>query len=210
MKVYKAGVKSRPKPVTPSIPKSTAVPSDCRISAPAPVATTSGATPRMNENEVIRIGRRRVRAACTAASPEATPSSSFWRANSTIRIASLDGQADENNKADLCQDIDRHASYEQPCDRCEQAHRHDQDDRQRQLPVFVLRDQDQKHEESGCPEDENGGGATLSLLISKISPFKRDTPWKNLTSKLFHAMQCCAGSDTRRCDPCTSAAGKRL
>jgi hypothetical protein len=29
----------------------------------------------MNENDVIRIGRRRVRAACMAASPEATPSS---------------------------------------------------------------------------------------------------------------------------------------
>src|SRR5215831_12645271 len=38
------------------------------FSAPAPVATASGATPRMNERDVIRIGRRRVRAACTAAS----------------------------------------------------------------------------------------------------------------------------------------------
>src|SRR5215510_8624958 len=64
-------------------PEQHAVPSDCRISAPAPVATASGATPRMNERDVIRIGRRRVRAACTAASAEATPSFSFWRANST-------------------------------------------------------------------------------------------------------------------------------
>jgi hypothetical protein len=46
------------------------VPRDWRISAPAPVATTGGATPKMNENEVIRIGRSRVRAACSAASPE--------------------------------------------------------------------------------------------------------------------------------------------
>src|SRR6516162_1271178 len=122
----------------------------------------------------------------------------------------LGGQADENNKADLCQDIDRHAPYEQPCDRCEQAHRHDQDDRQRQLPAFVMRRQHQKHKKSGCPEDENGGGATLLLLISKISPFKRDAQWKNLTSKFFHAMQCCAGSDTRCCDPLHLSGGKEI
>src|SRR5215471_15723385 len=42
-----------------------------------PQPTASGATPRMNASEVIRIGRRRVRAACTAASPEAAPSSSL-------------------------------------------------------------------------------------------------------------------------------------
>jgi len=63
------------------------------------------ATPKMNERDVIRIGRRRVRAACTAASPEATPSSSFWRANSTIRMAFLAAKADENDEADLRQDV---------------------------------------------------------------------------------------------------------
>src|ERR1700681_1013980 len=49
------------------MPANTVVPSDCRISEPAPVATTTGATPRINANEVIRIGRSRVRAAVTAA-----------------------------------------------------------------------------------------------------------------------------------------------
>jgi hypothetical protein len=52
----------------------------------------------------------------------------------------LGSQADENNEADLCQDIDGHAPHEEACDRREQAHRHDQDDRQGQLPAFVLRD----------------------------------------------------------------------
>src|SRR5262249_59718195 len=79
-----------------------------------------------------------------------------------------------------------------------------------QLPAFVMRRQHQKHEERGCPEDENGGGATLLLLISKISPFKRDAPWKNLTSELFHAMQCGAGSDTRRCDPLHLGGGEEI
>ena len=69
------------------MPPNTAVPSDCRISAPAPVATTSGATPRMKASDVIRMGRSRVRAACTAASAGELPASCACRANSTIRIA---------------------------------------------------------------------------------------------------------------------------
>ena len=93
--------------MTPSIPNNTAVPNDWRISAPAPVATARGATPKMKENEVIRIGRSRVRAACTAASPGITLPSSFWRANSTIRIAFFRGQTDKNDEADLRQDVDR-------------------------------------------------------------------------------------------------------
>jgi hypothetical protein len=35
-----ASLRSRPNPVTPSIPENTAVPSDWRISAPAPVAAS--------------------------------------------------------------------------------------------------------------------------------------------------------------------------
>ena len=41
------------------MPPNTAVPSDRRISAPAPAATTSGTTPRMKANEVMMMGRRR-------------------------------------------------------------------------------------------------------------------------------------------------------
>ena len=69
------------------MPAKTAVPRDWRISAPAPVATTSGATPRMKASDVIRIGRSRRRAALTAAAAGLLPASCAWRANSTIRIA---------------------------------------------------------------------------------------------------------------------------
>lgn len=47
------------------IPPNTAVPSARRLAAPAPSATTSGYTPRMNAKDVIRIGRKRNRAAST-------------------------------------------------------------------------------------------------------------------------------------------------
>ena len=57
-----------PNSVTPTMPLNTAVPSARRISAPAPVAMTSGTTPRMKANEVIRIGRSRSRTASSVAS----------------------------------------------------------------------------------------------------------------------------------------------
>ena len=41
------------------MPKNTAVPSAWRSSAPAPVAITSGNTPRMKASEVMMIGRSR-------------------------------------------------------------------------------------------------------------------------------------------------------
>ena len=66
------------------------MPIDLRALAPAPVASTSGTTPRMKANDVIRIGRNRARAASTADSSSGlrsrTCSSS---ATSTIRIAFL-------------------------------------------------------------------------------------------------------------------------
>ena len=48
------------------MPVNTVMPIDLRALAPAPVAITSGTTPRMKANEVIRIGRKRARAASTA------------------------------------------------------------------------------------------------------------------------------------------------
>lgn len=51
-----------------NIPAKTAIPNEIRLAAPAPVETTSGKTPRIKANEVIRIGRRRTFPASMAAS----------------------------------------------------------------------------------------------------------------------------------------------
>jgi hypothetical protein len=75
--------------VTPIIPANTATPMALRISAPAPVDSTSGSTPMMKASEVIRIGRRRRRLASMAACTGLRPANSSSRANSTIRIAFL-------------------------------------------------------------------------------------------------------------------------
>ena len=55
----------------------------------APVAMASGSTPRMNANDVIRIGRKRRREASSVDSTRPLPSAYRSFANSTIRIAFL-------------------------------------------------------------------------------------------------------------------------
>jgi hypothetical protein len=44
------------------MPVNTVMPIDTRALAPAPLASTSGTTPRMKANDVITIGRKRARA----------------------------------------------------------------------------------------------------------------------------------------------------
>ena len=75
--------------VEASMPPTTEVPTELRAPAPAPVATASGITPRMKANEVIRIGRSRMRPASIAASAIPRPRSRSCSANSTIRIEFL-------------------------------------------------------------------------------------------------------------------------
>ena len=57
--VKKDGTNSTARQVEAIMPLNTQMPSETRAAAPAPVAVTSGTTPRMNANEVIRIGRKR-------------------------------------------------------------------------------------------------------------------------------------------------------
>ena len=78
-----------PRNVATSMPQKTAVPMTFCAPAPAPLASMSGTTPRMKANAVIRMGRKRSRAASSAASWTGCPPSCFAFATSTIRIAFL-------------------------------------------------------------------------------------------------------------------------
>src|SRR6516164_11368248 len=122
----------------------------------------------------------------------------------------LGGQADENDEADLRQDVDGHAPRKQACDRGEQAHRQDQNDCQRQLPAFVLRDEDEEDEESGCAEDEKSRRAALLLLEGEVGPLKSNALGKNLAGKLLHAMQCRTSGDTWRRYPLHLGGGEQI
>ena len=139
------------------MPKNTAVPSAWRISAPAPVAITSGSTPRMKAKRGHQ-DRPQARRAPLRPRPRSGPRHAPRSAcaNSTIRMAFLAAKPDQHDEADLRQDVDVHAAQQQPADRGQQAHRHDQDHRQRQRPAFVLRREQQEHEHHRGAEDEDG------------------------------------------------------
>src|SRR5262245_19238778 len=61
-----AGTNSTARQVEAIMPENTVMPIDLRALAPAPVASTSGTTPRMKAKDVIRIGRNLARAAAIA------------------------------------------------------------------------------------------------------------------------------------------------
>jgi hypothetical protein len=73
--------------------------------APAPVATASGSVPKMKASDVIRIGRKRSRAAMTAASASVLPFSNRAFVNSTIRMAFLIASPTVVSKTDLEVDV---------------------------------------------------------------------------------------------------------
>src|SRR5271165_3925448 len=95
--VKKEGTKSTARRVDAIMPVKTLMPSDLRAFADAPVARTSGNTPRMKAKEVMRIGRKREREAATAASRmESSPLTRPSRAISTIKMPFLAESAISN------------------------------------------------------------------------------------------------------------------
>ena len=163
---------------TPSMPKKTAVPSACRISAPGPVAITSGTTPRMKAKAVIRIGRRRRRQASTAASTGSCAVAPF----------ELMGELDDQDRV-LGREADRARSRPiwvrmllswprscTPTERRQHASRHHEHDRQRQRPALVLRRQHQEDQHDAEREDVDGGVAGRPLLEGDVRSIRSSCP----------------------------------
>ncbi|MCY1457557.1 hypothetical protein D9M71_748620 [compost metagenome] len=72
------------------IPVAITMPMSKRLTAPAPVAISSGITPRTIAAVVISTGRRRIAAASSTASRTDSPRSRRnWLANSTMRMPCL-------------------------------------------------------------------------------------------------------------------------
>src|SRR5262245_7936624 len=141
----------------------------------------------MNERDVIRIGRRRVRAACTAASAEATPSFSFWRANSTMRMAFLAARPTRTTKP-ICARMSM--GMPRASRPVTEASRHIGKIRtiangSFQLSYCATRTRKTKRrrredEESGCVEDKKSRRAALLLLEGEVGPLKSNALGKNL------------------------------
>ena len=99
-------MKIRPNSVTPSMPNNTATPTACRISDPDPVDTTSGSTPRMKANDVIRIGRSRSRQASMTASRRGSALELDVARELDDQDGVLGGEPHQHHETDLGEDID--------------------------------------------------------------------------------------------------------
>ena len=107
------------------------------------------------------------------------------------------GQANKYDETYLRQDVDRHAACQQAAHRGEETHRHNQNDRYRQLPALVLSHEHKKHEKSRCTEDKECGNSALLLLERKICPLESDSLRENLAGKSLHAEQRSTRGNTR-------------
>ena len=88
------------------MPENTVMPITLRASAPAPVAVSSGTTPRMNAKAVIRIGRNRSFAASSADFDRAPlPCVVLHLRELDDQDRVLRGEADEHDQADLREDV---------------------------------------------------------------------------------------------------------
>ena len=87
MSSQKLGTKRVPMMALRNIPNTTAVPSDMRLSAPAPVANIMGITPKMNASAVIMMGRKRMTPALSAEVRIGVPDFRKSVAYSTMRMA---------------------------------------------------------------------------------------------------------------------------
>ena len=118
------------------------------------------------------MGRSRRRAAWMAASRVLAPAISSSRANSTIRMAFLQARPISTNRPIWVKILLSPPVSQTPVMADEQAHRHDQDDRQRQEQAFILGGQHQEDQQHADRKHQQRRVAGQDLLIGQIRPFE--------------------------------------
>jgi hypothetical protein len=104
----------------------------------------------------------------------------------------------QHEQRDLREDVVVAAGEPHPGDREQQAHRHDQDDRERQLEALVLRGQDEEHEQHAQREHEQRGVAGEDLLIGEVGPLECDPARQHLLRDTLDRPFSLARAETRR------------
>ena len=102
-------------------------------------------------------------------------------------------KCDQHNQPDLGEDVIVHAAHVHAGHRRKQAHRHDQDDRQRQDQAFELRRQHEEDEQHRHAEDQPGRAARCLLLIGDAGPFAGIAGRQSFSGELLHAFERLAG-----------------
>ncbi len=94
-----------PMTVASDMPPMTTVPRMRRETEPAPVAVHSGRQPKMKASAVITMGRKRSRAAWSAASAMLCPARVILHRELDDQNGILRREADEHDEADCCEDV---------------------------------------------------------------------------------------------------------
>ncbi len=95
----------------------------------------------------------------------------------------LAGESDQHDEADLREDVVLHRAQPNAADRAEQAHRHDENDGERQRPALVKRGEHQEDEEHAERENVDRAVAGEFLLQRDLRPFGRETAWAEFPSR---------------------------
>ena len=174
--------------VDASMPPATAVPTELRDAAPAPVANASGNTPRMNANDVIRIGRRRMRADSIAASTIDRPALAQLLGELDDQDRVLRREADQQHQPDLAEHVVVEAAQQLRGQRAEHRQRHAEQDDQRQDERLVLRRQHQVDEQQAEAEDQAGLAARPPLLERLPRPREVEAGRQVRARQLLHRL----------------------
>ena len=82
----------------------------------------------------------------------------------------------------------------------QQAHRHDQDDRQRQRPALVQAGEHQEHQQYAQRKDQYRGVALGGLLVGQVGPLEVEAARQHLRGQLAHAFKRLGRRQGRRVD----------
>ena len=123
-----------------------------REAAPEPVASISGTQPRMKANEVMRIGRRRSFEPSHGRVENLDAFLAFHLGELDDEDRVLGRQPDEHDQADLRIDVQVEVAHQHANHRAQHDGRRGQQHREGQPPAFILRRQQQEHEEHAMPK----------------------------------------------------------
>src|SRR5947207_1164499 len=110
----------------------------------------------------------------------------------------LRGQPDQRDEADLRDEVVVQAPQPGAEEREGQAHRCDQDDRERQRPALVLGGMDEEYEEDAERKDEDRGVARELRLVGDVGPFDLHPGREHLRRQPLHGRQGRALAPARR------------
>ena len=145
-----------------------------RAAAPAPLASISGTAPATVAIEVIRIGRRRRRAASRIAVADVAPGVAQLVGELDDQDAVLGGEADQHDQADLAVEVHRLAHHASPISPPATASGTVVMITPGMDEAFELRGEQQIDDEDGEQEDEVDRSARLAERLALAAIADRD------------------------------------